>query len=90
MRKLILACLLCLITASISAQKSSFPKMYAHRGCWTTNANHEFIVPENSLPAVAMARQMGYEGIECDVHYTKDKVMVILHDETLNRTMRNA
>ena len=90
MRKLILACLLCLITASISAQKSSFPKMYAHRGCWTTNANNEFIVPENSLPAVAMARQMGYEGIECDVHYTKDKVMVILHDETLNRTMRNA
>ena len=90
MRKLILTSLLCLIAAGISAQKSPFPKMYAHRGCWSATANNEFIVPENSLPAVAMAKQMGYEGIECDVHYTKDKVMVILHDATLNRTLRNA
>ena len=33
---------------------------------------------------------MGYKGIECDVHYTKDKRMVILHDATINRTMRRA
>ncbi len=37
-----------------------------------------------------MAKRMKYEGIECDVHYTKDKVMVILHDATINRTMRYA
>jgi hypothetical protein len=37
---------------------------------------NEFIIPENSIPAVAMAKRMGYEGIECDVRYTKDKVMV--------------
>ena len=48
------------------------------------------MVPENSVAAVAMAKKMGYEGIECDVHYTKDKRMVILHDATLNRTARRA
>lgn len=71
-------------------KKSDFPKMFAHRGCWSKNAEGEFVVPENSVAAVAMAKQMGYVGIECDVHYTKDKRMVILHDATLNRTARRA
>lgn len=70
--------------------KQTFPTMFAHRGCWSKNAEGEFVVPENSVAAVAMAKRMGYAGIECDVHYTKDKRMVILHDATLNRTARNA
>ena len=90
MKKTILTCLITLFTLSLMAQKTEFPRMYAHRGCWTMNPEKEFVVPENSIAAVAMAKRMGYEGIECDVHYTKDKVMVILHDATLNRTMRNA
>lgn len=90
MKRFISICLISLFTLGIVAQKSSFPQMYAHRGCWSMNSANEFIIPENSLAAVAMAKRMGYEGIECDVHYTKDKVMVILHDATLNRTMRNA
>lgn len=90
MKKTILTCLITLFTLSLMAQKTDFPRMYAHRGCWTMNPEKEFVVPENSIAAVAMAKRMGYEGIECDVHYTKDKVMVILHDATLNRTMRNA
>lgn len=71
-------------------RNSKFPQMYAHRGCWSKNSANEFVIPENSLPAVAMAKRMGYVGIECDVRYTKDKRMVILHDATLNRTMRRA
>lgn len=64
--------------------------VFAHRGCWSKNAQNEFIIPENSVAAVAEAKKKGYEGIECDVRYTKDGIMVILHDETLNRTTRNA
>lgn len=70
--------------------KREFPQMFAHRGCWSKNDAGEFVVPENSVAAVAMAKRMGYVGIESDVHYTKDKRMVILHDATLNRTARRA
>ena len=61
------------------------PETYAHRGCWFKGD-----VPENSLEAVRMAKRFGYKGIECDVRYTADSVMVIMHDKTINRTMRNA
>lgn len=89
MKRIILSLLLCLMLLPVAAQKNH-PTMFAHRGCWSKNDAKEFIVPENSLPAVAMAKRMGYTGIECDVHYTKDKRMVILHDATINRTMRRA
>lgn len=71
-------------------KEQQYPTMFAHRGCWSKNVEGEFVIPENSVAAVAMAKRMGYAGIECDVHYTKDKRMVILHDATLNRTARNA
>ena len=90
MKKLFLTFLFGLIAIGISAQAKHFPTMFAHRGCWTMNEEKEFVIPENSVAAVAMAKKMGYTGIECDVHYTKDKVMVILHDNTLNRTTRLA
>ena len=61
------------------------PETFAHRGCWFKND-----VPENSLEAVRMAKRFGYKGIECDVKYTSDSVMVIMHDKSINRTMRNA
>ena len=90
MKKLFLTFLFGLIAIGISAQAKHFPTMFAHRGCWTMNEEKEFVIPENSVAAVTMAKKMGYTGIECDVHYTKDKVMVILHDNTLNRTTRLA
>ena len=78
------------IEAKPHDKKQQYPTMFAHRGCWSKNAEGEFVIPENSVAAVAMAKRMGYVGIECDVHYTKDKRMVILHDATLNRTACNA
>ena len=90
MRRFFSILLICLSLASCNEPSQSSLTLFAHRGCWSKSANGEFIVPENSLPAVAMAKTMGYTGIECDVHYTKDSVMVILHDGTLNRTMRRA
>ena len=82
-RLLTLLSALC-ITAVAMAQSQALPTMFAHRGCWSK------ICPENSIPAVARAKQHGYMGIECDVRLTADGKMVIMHDKTINRTCRNA
>lgn len=81
---------LALITTLALSATAQNIHVYAHRGSWSKNASGEFIIPENSPAAVAEAARRGYEGIECDVHLTKDGKMVILHDATINRTMRNA
>lgn len=65
------------------------PMAVAHRGCWLKEGD-EFYINENCPAGVWMARQYGYPAIECDVKYTKDSVMVLMHDGTINRTMRNA
>ena len=51
---------------------------YAHRGLWNAK------IPENSLSAFEYAARMGY-GIELDIQLTKDKKIVVFHDETLKR-----
>lgn len=89
MKRLFYSLLLCTaLTISASAQPRDLeynPQTFAHRGCWFENT-----VPENSLSAVRMAKKFGYIGIELDVRYTSDGVMVIMHDDSINRTMRNA
>ena len=65
------------------------PMAVAHRGCWLKDGE-EFYINENCPAGVRMAAQYGYPAIECDVKYTLDSVMVIMHDGTINRTMRNA
>ncbi|BDR58203.1 glycerophosphodiester phosphodiesterase family protein [Xylocopilactobacillus apicola] len=52
--------------------------IFAHRGFHLTE-------PENSMAAFAAAIKMKAEGIETDVHLTKDQVPVIMHDESLKR-----
>ncbi|MDT6979681.1 glycerophosphodiester phosphodiesterase family protein [Levilactobacillus zymae] len=42
--------------------------------------------PENSLAGFTYAVQHQIEGLEFDVHLTKDNVPVIMHDEKINRT----
>ncbi|MCA1623976.1 MAG: hypothetical protein LC778_09285 [Acidobacteria bacterium] len=51
----------------------------AHRGA-------SAYAPENTLPAFRLAFEMGADFIEYDVQVTKDKQLVILHDQTLERT----
>lgn len=53
---------------------------YAHRGLFSQDQ----AVPENSLPAFAAAAEAGY-GIELDVQFTRDKQLVVFHDDTLER-----
>ncbi len=50
----------------------------AHRGL------HDETKPENSLPAFLAAMERGY-AIETDVRFTKDKRLVVFHDDTLLR-----
>lgn len=88
-RILTLVVTLTTLTCIAGAQQKKI-HTFAHRGCWSKNAQDEFVIPENSVAAVREAARRGYEGIECDVHLTKDGRMVILHDETLNRTARRA
>ncbi|WP_105301394.1 glycerophosphodiester phosphodiesterase [Anaerococcus marasmi] len=42
--------------------------------------------PENTMLAYEKAIETGADGIEFDVHLTKDSELVIIHDETLERT----
>ena len=58
--------------------QSTRPAIVAHRGCW------EF-APENSLKGLKACQSLGVKMVEGDVHKTKDGVLVIMHDDTLNR-----
>jgi len=51
----------------------------AHRGDWR---NH----PENSLPAIEGCIQQGLDMVEIDIQRTKDGVLILMHDHTLDRT----
>lgn len=53
--------------------------IYAHRGA----SGH---APENTLEAFRLAMEMGADGFELDVHMSKDGELVVIHDETVDRT----
>jgi len=55
------------------------PLIIAHRG-WSAKA------PENTLAAFRSAMEFGVDGLELDVHQSKDGHIVICHDERLERT----
>ena len=42
--------------------------------------------PENTMEAFKQAYFKGFDGIETDVQMTKDGVLVLIHDEKINRT----
>lgn len=56
-------------------------RIIAHRGA---HNNAQGII-ENTLQAFNLARDAGCWGIEFDVHATKDSILVVNHDPTLNR-----
>ncbi len=59
------------------------PLVWAHRGA-------SGYAPENTLPAFKMAADMGADGVELDVQLTKDDVIVVCHDERIDRTSNGA
>lgn len=57
----------------------SRPKVYAHRGASAAFAEH-------TRAAYLKALADGADGVECDVHLTRDQQVVLLHDANLDRT----
>jgi glycerophosphoryl diester phosphodiesterase len=69
-----------LVCASLAT--SAQPLVIAHRGASAYK-------PENSISAFEEAIHMKADYIETDVHQTKDGVVVIMHDFSVNRTCTN-
>lgn len=55
------------------------PLVIAHRG-------GAALAPENTMVAFAKAQSIGVDVIEYDIHMTKDGELVVIHDETVDRT----
>ncbi|MFO0566997.1 MAG: glycerophosphodiester phosphodiesterase [Polyangiaceae bacterium] len=55
------------------------PLAFAHRG-------GAALWPENTLPALEGAIALGFTHLETDVHVTRDGVLVVFHDDRLERT----
>jgi glycerophosphoryl diester phosphodiesterase len=53
--------------------------IYAHRGSSGTH-------PENTIAAFQEAACLQIQGVEFDVHLTKDGELVVIHDEKIDRT----
>ena len=53
--------------------------IFGHRGA-------SGYAPENTLEAFALAMEMGADGFELDVHLSKDGELIVIHDETVDRT----
>ena len=51
----------------------------AHRGDWR-------YAPENSIAAIEHSIAVGVDVVELDLQLTKDSVLIVMHDGTLNRT----
>ena len=66
------------ILAEIADPASTHVVVVSHRGDWRN-------YPENSIPAIESVIRMGVDMVELDVKMTKDSVLVLMHDTTINR-----
>ncbi|CAN5309029.1 glycerophosphodiester phosphodiesterase [soil metagenome] len=55
------------------------PRVIGHRGTAGT-------APENTMISFELAAAIGVDVLETDIHLTKDKRVVVCHDETVDRT----
>ncbi len=72
-----------LLAPRLSGRKRVHPFLgvkWAHRGLHDKKRG----IPENSFPAFRAAIEAG-DGIELDVHLTKDGQLVVFHDDTFER-----
>ncbi len=54
-------------------------KIIGHRG-------YSGIAPENTTMSFEIAHMFNFDGVEIDVNMSKDGELIVIHDETLNRT----
>ncbi|SFA77686.1 MULTISPECIES: glycerophosphodiester phosphodiesterase family protein [unclassified Bacillus (in: firmicutes)] len=64
---------------NITDIKGHFPIKVGHRGA-------AGLSPENTFASFDKAMEHGMEYIELDIHMTKDGHLVVIHDDTINRT----
>jgi glycerophosphoryl diester phosphodiesterase len=67
------------LSAQFSSASDTNVVVVAHRGCWDD-------APENSIAAILACIELGVPVVELDVRRTADGVLVLLHDETVDRT----
>ena len=60
-----------------------YPRWVAHRGAGR-------LAPENTLAAFRLGARHGYRMFECDAKLSRDGVVFLLHDATLERTTNGA
>ena len=70
-----------LALTACTEQPANEPKILAHRGNASTGS--EFTTDENTLDALRRAQELGFSGIEFDVHLTADGELVIRHDNKI-------
>ncbi|MCU1797906.1 glycerophosphodiester phosphodiesterase family protein [Pectobacterium polaris] len=67
------------ITQDVIAAQNATVLAVAHRGVWAS-------APENSLAALREAIRLGVDIVEIDAQLTADSHVVVIHDDTLDRT----
>lgn len=67
-----------MIVAQMHDPSSKYVVVACHRGDWRN-------YPENSIPAIESIIRMGVDIMELDLKLTKDSVLVLSHDRTIDR-----
>jgi glycerophosphoryl diester phosphodiesterase len=73
------ASLLAVAFAAATARTESTMQIIAHRGA-------SGLAPENTLAAVRLAWELGADGVEVDLHLSRDGEAVVIHDKDTVRT----
>ncbi len=68
-----------IMAASPMEYAPRFLDVHGHRGA-------AGLAPENTLTAFRKAIELGVDALEMDLHVTRDGQVVVIHDETLDRT----
>jgi glycerophosphoryl diester phosphodiesterase len=83
MRARVIAGALCALVCISASAQAAPPPIHAHRGGPVLDGTPRF--PENTLSAFRNAARAGYV-LEMDAKLTRDRIPVVLHDATLDRT----
>ena len=75
--------LVAVFALAVAMPAHALPKVHAHRGGSVQHGKPAF--PENAMPGFRNAAKAGFV-LEMDVKLTRDRVPVVIHDATLDRT----
>ncbi len=84
MKKLIATVLLFVFVSPIDAQKAALP-VSEHKFIVIAHRGDHVDVPENTIAAFEQGIKHGVDYVEIDLRTTKDSVLVIMHDATVDR-----